>query len=146
MKIKRTSYKLRTKETFLNSKTIRSICLKLGSHLQYSLYKHVHFVSFTKCNVKWQLPLHCKVTLHTTKSKAQAVWLYTKKNTSPPHTDIKLCGLTLAPGKSPRKGARLKDTRALTLRGKPWLRREGTRVSFVPSDDSSWASSGWCSR
>lgn len=34
---------------------------------------------------------------------------------------------TFVLNRSPRKGALLKETRALTLRGKPWLSSEGLR-------------------
>lgn len=43
---------------------------------------------------------------------------------------------TFVPGRNPRKGARLKDTRALTLRGKPWLSREGLRWGGEPAGPS----------
>lgn len=43
---------------------------------------------------------------------------------------------TFKPGSNPRKGALLKDTRALTLRGKPWLSREGFRRGAEPADSS----------
>lgn len=52
---------------------------------------------------------------------------------------------TLVPGNNPRKGALLKDTRALTLRGNPWLSREGLRRGTEPAE-SSWASSGCFSK
>ena len=53
--------------------------------------------------------------------------------------------LTLMPGSSPWKGALLKDTRALTLSGKPWLSSDGFRRGSEPSE-SVWASSGCFSR
>lgn len=52
---------------------------------------------------------------------------------------------TFVPGKSPWKGALLKDTRALTLRGNPWLSSEGVRRGSEPTV-SPWASSGCFSK
>ena len=57
----------------------------------------------------------------------------------------RVCILTLAPGNRPLKGALLKDTRALTLSGKPWFSREGFLRGRDPTV-SSEASSGCFSR